>query len=213
MDKNIKKYISLVTEMNNLVKGVKEKFFWDVEIMERCKRWDDAVKNTVPRPDEVSSEGDEVFQNKVGQGGETIQELGGDGDATLEHENTEKDKGCDDVHNITFDDGGISDSCLAALQTIKPDVYRQTTEGNKNTIITRKKYSFLTCDYKKLTYSNIKTVTQADVVNNMDQPVNLAECSQQQAQKQNTITESMINELEKINPDVYGKEKPPTNIR
>ncbi|XP_035834040.1 uncharacterized protein LOC118482601 [Helianthus annuus] len=181
MDKNINKYISLVTEMNNLVKGVKEKCFWDVEIMEMCKRWDDAVKNTVPRTDEVSSEGDEAFQNKVGQGGETIQELGGDGDATLEHENTGNDKGCDDVHNMTFDDGGISDSCLATLQTIEPGVYRQTTE-----------------------------VTQADVVNNMDQPVNLAECSQQQAQRQNTITESMLNELVKINPDVYGKEKPPT---
>ncbi|KAJ0932307.1 hypothetical protein HanPSC8_Chr04g0172151 [Helianthus annuus] len=163
MDKNINKYISLVTEMNNLVKGVKERCFWDVEIMERCKRWDDAVKNTVPRTDEVSSEGDEAFQNKVGQGGETIKELRGDGDATLEHENTGKDKGiyefvlfvniyrnlclinnqnvcdfigCDDVHNMTFDDGGISDSCLAALQTIKPGVYRQTTQGNKNTIIT-----------------------------------------------------------------------------
>ncbi|KAJ0440481.1 hypothetical protein HanIR_Chr16g0787231 [Helianthus annuus] len=142
MDKNIKKYISLVTEMNNLVKGVKEKFFWDVEIMERCKKWNDAVKNTVSIPDEVSSAGDEAVQNKVGQGGETIQELEGDGDASLEHENTWKDKGCDDVHNTTFDDGGISDSCLAALQTIEPGVYRQTTEGNKNTFITKKKVQF-----------------------------------------------------------------------
>ncbi|KAF5817064.1 hypothetical protein HanXRQr2_Chr02g0048691 [Helianthus annuus] len=98
MDNNIKKYISLVSDMNNLVKGVKEKFFWDVEIMERCKKWNDAVKNTVSKntvsiPDEVSSAGDEVVQNKVGQGGETNQELEGDGDARLEHENTGKDKG------------------------------------------------------------------------------------------------------------------------
>ncbi|XP_035836075.1 uncharacterized protein LOC110885937 [Helianthus annuus] len=98
MDNNIKKYISLVSDMNNLVKGVKEKFFWDVEIMERCKKWNDAVKNTVSKntvsiPDEVSSAGDEVVQNKVGQGGETNQELEGDGDARVEHENTGKDKG------------------------------------------------------------------------------------------------------------------------
>ena len=53
-------------------------------------------------------------------------------------------------------------------------------------------------------------MTQADVVHQMDQAVNLAECSQQKAQSQNTITESMLNELEKINPDVYGKEMPPT---
>ncbi|XP_035845347.1 uncharacterized protein LOC110933857 [Helianthus annuus] len=173
MDNNIKKYISLVSDMNNLVKGVKEKYFWDVEIMERCKKWNDAVKSTVSKntvsiPVHVSSADDEVVQNKVGQGGETNQELEGDGDARLEHENTGKDKGCDDVHNTPFDDGGISDSCLAALQTIEPGVYRQTTE-----------------------------VAQADVVNNMDQPVNLAECSQQQAHKQNTIT------------DAYDKEKPP----
>ncbi|KAJ0754724.1 putative Ulp1 protease family catalytic domain, papain-like cysteine peptidase superfamily [Helianthus annuus] len=174
MDNNIKKYISLVSDMNNLVKGVKEKYFWDVEIMERCKRWNDTVKNTVSTntvsiPDEVSYAGDEVIQNKVGQCGETNQELDGDGDARLEHENTVKDKGCDDVHNTPFDDGGISDTCLAALQTIEPGIYRQTTE-----------------------------VAQADVVNNMDQPVNLAECSQQQAHKQNTIT------------GAYDKEKPPT---
>ncbi|KAJ0832491.1 hypothetical protein HanPSC8_Chr15g0679361 [Helianthus annuus] len=98
MDNNIKKYISLVSDMNNLVKGVKEKYFWDVEIMERCKRWNDAVKNTVSTntvsiPDEVSYAGDEVVQNKVGQCGETNQELDGDGDARLEHENTVKDKG------------------------------------------------------------------------------------------------------------------------
>ncbi|MFS7951844.1 hypothetical protein Hanom_Chr07g00599991 [Helianthus anomalus] len=39
--------------------------------------------------------------------------------------------GCHDVDNMTYDDGGISDSCLAALQTIEPGVYKQTTEGNK----------------------------------------------------------------------------------
>ncbi|MFS7935156.1 hypothetical protein Hanom_Chr05g00400141 [Helianthus anomalus] len=76
MDKNINKYISLVTEMNNLVTNVKEKCFWDPEIMRIYKRWYDAVKNTVPtRTDQVSSGGDEAFQTKVGEGGDTIQEL------------------------------------------------------------------------------------------------------------------------------------------
>ncbi|KAJ0847143.1 putative papain-like cysteine peptidase superfamily [Helianthus annuus] len=162
MDKNINKYISLVTEMNNLVKDLKEKCFWNPEIMRMCKRWDDAVKNTVPtRTDQVSSGGEEAIQNKVGEGGDTIEELGGDGDATVEHKNTGKTKGCHDVDNMTYDDGGISDSCLAALQTIEPGVYKQTPE-----------------------------VTQADVVHQMDQAVNLAECSQQKAQS--------------------GKEMPPT---
>ncbi|MFS7951839.1 hypothetical protein Hanom_Chr07g00599941 [Helianthus anomalus] len=93
MDKNINKYISLVTEMNNLIKDLKEKCFWNLEIMRMCKRWDDVVKNTVPmRTDQVSSGGEEAIQNKVGEDGDTIEELGGDGDATVEHKNTGKNK-------------------------------------------------------------------------------------------------------------------------
>ncbi|MFS7975005.1 hypothetical protein Hanom_Chr10g00875421 [Helianthus anomalus] len=76
MDKNINKYISLVTEMNNIVTDAKEKCFWDPDIMRMSKRWDDAIKNTVStRTDQVSSGGDDTFQNKVGEGGDTIQEL------------------------------------------------------------------------------------------------------------------------------------------
>ncbi|MFS7888825.1 hypothetical protein Hanom_Chr00s000002g01599651 [Helianthus anomalus] len=94
MDKNINKYISLVTEMNNIVTDAMEKCFWDPDIMRMCKRWDDAVKNTISTTtDQVSSGGDEVLLNKVGEGGNTLQELGWDGDATVEEENTRKTKG------------------------------------------------------------------------------------------------------------------------
>ncbi|MFS7996248.1 hypothetical protein Hanom_Chr12g01127691 [Helianthus anomalus] len=165
MDKNINKYISLVTEMNNIVTDTREKCYWDPDIMRICKRWDDAA-----------------FLNKVGEAGDTIQELGGDEDATVEEENTGKTKGCDDGDNVIYDGEGISDSCLAALQTIEPGVYKQTREGNKYDHY-YKINRILTCVYKKITYSNIQTVTQAvtDVVHQMDQDVNLAESSQQKS--------------------------------
>ncbi|MFS7964385.1 hypothetical protein Hanom_Chr08g00749741 [Helianthus anomalus] len=197
--------------MNNIVTDAREKYYWDPDIMRMCKRWNDAVKNTVSTTtDQVSSGGDEAFLNKVGEAGDTIQELGGDKDATVDEENTRKTKGCDDGDTVIYDDGGISDLCLAALQTIEPGVYKQTKEGNKYDHCYKNR--ILTCVYKKITYSNIQTVTQVatDVVHQMDQDVNLAESSQQKSQSQNTVTDSMLNELEKINPDVYGKEMPPT---
>ncbi|MFS7919186.1 hypothetical protein Hanom_Chr03g00209841 [Helianthus anomalus] len=81
--------------------------------MRMCKRWDDAVKNTVSTmTDQVSS------------------------------------RGCDDVDNMIYDNGGISDSCLAALQTIEPVVYKQTREGN-NSDHYYKINRLLTCVYKK----------------------------------------------------------------
>ncbi|KAJ0946515.1 hypothetical protein HanRHA438_Chr01g0004801 [Helianthus annuus] len=46
-----------------------------------------------------------------------------------------------------------------------------------------------------------------NVVQEIEQEVNLAESSQQKTPTQNTVTKSMLNELENINPDVYGKKK------
>ncbi|MFS7930352.1 hypothetical protein Hanom_Chr04g00343251 [Helianthus anomalus] len=116
MDKMINKYISLVTEMNNIVTDAKEKCYWDPDIMIMCKRWDDAVKNTVSTmTDQVSSGGDEAFQNKVGEGGDTIHELGEDGDATVEEENTGKTKGREEFvlfHKINGNLSSIMRKCL-----------------------------------------------------------------------------------------------------
>ncbi|KAJ0770596.1 hypothetical protein HanPI659440_Chr07g0259441 [Helianthus annuus] len=92
MDNNINKYIALVTKMNNIVTDAKEKCYWDPDIMRMCKRWDDAVKNTVSTTDQVTSGGDEALVNKVGDGGDNIQELRGDKDATVQKENTGKTK-------------------------------------------------------------------------------------------------------------------------
>ncbi|MFS7953992.1 hypothetical protein Hanom_Chr07g00625101 [Helianthus anomalus] len=132
-------------------------------------------------------------------------------DAAVQKENTGKTKGCDDVDNVIDDDGGISDSCLAALQTIELGVYNQTRGRNKSDHY-YKSNRLITCVYQKITYLIIQTVIQAatDMVHEMEQDVNLGESSQQKSQRQNTVTESMLNELEKINPDVYGKEMHPT---
>ncbi|MFS7953989.1 hypothetical protein Hanom_Chr07g00625071 [Helianthus anomalus] len=93
MDSNIDKYIALITEMNNIVTDAKEKCYWDLDIMRMCKRWDDAVKNTISTSDQVTSRGDEALVNKVGEGGDNIQELRGDKDAAVQKENTGKTKG------------------------------------------------------------------------------------------------------------------------
>ncbi|MFS7912885.1 hypothetical protein Hanom_Chr02g00135101 [Helianthus anomalus] len=47
MDCNIKKYNTLVTKMNKMVKDAKEKCYWDPKIMKMCKKWDKTIKNTV----------------------------------------------------------------------------------------------------------------------------------------------------------------------
>ncbi|KAJ0592351.1 hypothetical protein HanHA300_Chr03g0084041 [Helianthus annuus] len=55
---NVKKYIEMVQivqDMNNLVSDAKTNCFWDPEIMEACKQWDDTLRNNpvcVP-PDSV----------------------------------------------------------------------------------------------------------------------------------------------------------------
>ncbi|KAJ0797255.1 hypothetical protein HanPI659440_Chr04g0171771 [Helianthus annuus] len=58
MTSNIKKYnalVQIVQEMNNLVSDAKTKCFWDQEIMQVCKQWEDTLRSTpvcVP-PDSV----------------------------------------------------------------------------------------------------------------------------------------------------------------
>ncbi|KAJ0660520.1 hypothetical protein HanOQP8_Chr14g0538691 [Helianthus annuus] len=146
MDRNIKKYIALVTEMNEIVTTRKEKYFWDPEIMRRCKKWDDTVKDTVT--DHKTCGSDEDLLNKDVQDEANIQHFVGDKDASVQKENTEKTK--------------------------------------TNVIDTAK-----------------------DMEQEIEQDVNLAESSQQKTPTQNTVTNSMMNELEKINPDAYGEQKTP----
>ncbi|MFS7983524.1 hypothetical protein Hanom_Chr11g00975471 [Helianthus anomalus] len=136
MDRNINKYIDLVMQMNKIVTDAKEKYFWDPYIMRMCKRWDDTVKDTVSTADHRTCDSDEVLLNEDVEDAANIQEFGGDKDATVQKENTEKTKtkGCDDDEIVIEEDGGISDTCLAKLQTVEPGVYRhpdQTREGNK----------------------------------------------------------------------------------
>ena len=48
MKANVKKYLKMVRdvqEMNNLVSEAKTKCFWDVEVMNACKEWDQTLKN------------------------------------------------------------------------------------------------------------------------------------------------------------------------
>ena len=62
MKANVKKYIKMVQDvqgMNNLVSEAKTKCFWDPEIMEACKQWDETLRNNpicVP-PDSVQKPG------------------------------------------------------------------------------------------------------------------------------------------------------------
>ncbi|KAJ0751674.1 hypothetical protein HanPI659440_Chr09g0315571 [Helianthus annuus] len=47
MKANVKKYIKMVQDvqgMNNLVSEAKTKCFWDSEIMEACKQWDETLR-------------------------------------------------------------------------------------------------------------------------------------------------------------------------
>ncbi|MFS7928470.1 hypothetical protein Hanom_Chr04g00321131 [Helianthus anomalus] len=90
MDRNINKYIALVTEMNEIITNVKEKYFWDLEIMRRCKKWDDTVKDTVA--DHKTCGSDEVLLNKDVEDEANIQKFVGDKDASVQKENAEKAK-------------------------------------------------------------------------------------------------------------------------
>ncbi|KAM0049802.1 hypothetical protein Hdeb2414_s0008g00290211 [Helianthus debilis subsp. tardiflorus] len=90
MVRNIKKYIALITEMNEIVTNCKEKYFWDPEIMRRCKKWDDTVKDTVA--DHKTCGSDEVLLNKDVEDEANIQHFVGDKDASVQTENTEKTK-------------------------------------------------------------------------------------------------------------------------
>ncbi|MFS7967961.1 hypothetical protein Hanom_Chr09g00791961 [Helianthus anomalus] len=135
MDRNINNYIALVTEMNEIITNAKEKYFWDPEITRRCKKWVDTVKDTVA--DHKTCGSDEVLLNKDVEDEANIQKFVRDKDASVQKENTEKTKtkGCDNDEIGIEEDGGISDTCLAQLQTVEPGVYRhpdQTREGNKS---------------------------------------------------------------------------------
>ncbi|KAF5821659.1 hypothetical protein HanXRQr2_Chr01g0016601 [Helianthus annuus] len=130
------------------------------DVMRMCKRWDDTVKNTVSTTDHGTSDGDEACVTKDGEGDDNIKKFSGDNDAvmvensqitsqekvisnpsgahlhtheTVPNENIENTKGCDDDENIIFDDGGISDTCLAQLQTVYVGLYKEVDSQGENT--------------------------------------------------------------------------------
>ncbi|MFS8024609.1 hypothetical protein Hanom_Chr16g01465221 [Helianthus anomalus] len=90
MDRNINKYISLVIEMNEIVTNVKEKYLWDPEIMRRCKKWDDTVKDTVA--DHKTCGSDEVLLNKDVEDEANIQKFVGDKDASYKRKTPKRQR-------------------------------------------------------------------------------------------------------------------------
>ncbi|KAJ0434994.1 hypothetical protein HanIR_Chr17g0888251 [Helianthus annuus] len=143
MKANVKKYLKMVRdvqEMNNLVSEAKTKCFWDVEVMNACKEWDQMLKNnpiclppepvqehepaTSPvhqEPENPTSEvHHEVDTNKEGREDEEAQKVISSVLVQLASEGT-----------LQPDDGGVTDTLIANIQTVEPGVYAYQTTAKE----------------------------------------------------------------------------------
>ncbi|XP_035837231.1 uncharacterized protein LOC110893207 [Helianthus annuus] len=151
MKANFKKYLKMVQDvqvMNNLVSEAKTKCFWDPEVMEACKEWDQTLQNNpicVP-PDSVQKH--ETAASPVHQEPENPA-------SEVHHEVTTNEEGREDEEAqkvistvlvqmasegiLQPDDGGVTDTLIANIQTVEPGVYAyQTTAketGENETVI------------------------------------------------------------------------------
>ncbi|KAJ0506113.1 hypothetical protein HanLR1_Chr12g0455151 [Helianthus annuus] len=152
MKANFKKYLKMVQDvqvMNNLVSEAKTKCFWDPEVMEACKEWDQTLQNNpicVP-PDSVQKH--ETAASPVHQEPENPA-------SEVHHEVTTNEEGREDEEAqkvistvlvqmasegiLQPDDGGVTDTLIANIQTVEPGVYAyQTTAKGKKTLYFRRK--------------------------------------------------------------------------
>ncbi|XP_035838920.1 uncharacterized protein LOC118486526 [Helianthus annuus] len=143
MKANVKKYIKMVQDdqgMNNLVSEVKTKCFWDPEIMEACKQWDETIRNNpicVPpdsvqehetSPSHVHQEPEnpasevhhEVTTNEEGRQDEEAQKVISNFLVQMASEGVLQP---DDEGLANKDDGGVTDTLIANIQTVETGVY------------------------------------------------------------------------------------------
>ncbi|KAJ0476935.1 hypothetical protein HanHA300_Chr13g0482811 [Helianthus annuus] len=143
MKANVKKYLKMVRdvqEMNNLVSEAKTKCFWDVEVMNACKEWDQTLKNNpICLPPEPVQE-DEPAASPVHQEPENpTSEVHHEVDTNKEgREDEEAQKVISSVlvqlaseGTLQPDDGGVTDTLIANIQTVEPGVYAYQTTANE----------------------------------------------------------------------------------
>ncbi|XP_022004933.2 uncharacterized protein LOC110902959 [Helianthus annuus] len=129
-----------VQEMNNLVSEAKTKCFWDVEVMNACKEWDQTLKNNpICLPPEPVQE-DEPAASPVHQEPENpTSEVHHEVDTNKEgREDEEAQKVISSVlvqlaseGTLQPDDGGVTDTLIANIQTVEPGVYAYQTTANE----------------------------------------------------------------------------------
>ncbi|KAJ0668988.1 hypothetical protein HanPI659440_Chr17g0695921 [Helianthus annuus] len=143
MKANGKKYIKMVQDvqgMNNLVSEAKTKCFWDPEIMEACKQWDETLRNnpicvppdsvqeheTAPshvhqQPENAASEvHHEVTTNEESRQNEEAQQVISNFLVPMASEGVLQP---DDEGLTNKDDGGVTDTLIANIQTVEMGVY------------------------------------------------------------------------------------------